>query len=210
MPDFSRERELAAKADIGAAHPFRIAGIDEVGRGPWAGPVTACAVILDWATFPKDLAAQLDDSKKLTAKRRAALLPDLTEHATFAVAEASVDEVDALNILQASFLAMRRAVDALPEQPNAALVDGNRDPGLPCPSRLVIKGDSKSLSIAAASIIAKEHRDEKMAALALDFPDYGWDKNAGYGVKVHREALERLGPTPHHRRSFAPIARFFG
>lgn len=210
MPDYFLETELRTKLGAGRSGGARIAGVDEVGRGPWAGPVVACAAVLDQATFPSDLAAVLDDSKKLSAKKRAALLPRIMEAADFAVAEASVAEIDRLNILQASLLAMRRAVNALTPRPDAALVDGNRDPGLVCPTNLVVKGDSKSLSIAAASIIAKEHRDRLMAELAADYPEYGWERNAGYGVKLHQEALNRLGPTPHHRRSFAPISRLIG
>ena len=193
-------------ADV-ACGPVRIAGVDEVGRGPWAGPVVACAAVVEPDRFPEDLASLLDDSKKLSAKKRAALLPRLVETVDFAIAEASVAEIDSLNILQASLLAMRRAVAALDPPPHAALVDGNRDPGLVCPVDLVVKGDGRSLSIAAASIIAKEHRDTLMAKLAADYPEYGWDRNAGYGVRLHQEALSRLGPTPHHRRSFAPISR---
>lgn len=209
MPDFSFESALCER--LGRVPPtVRIAGVDEVGRGPWAGPVVACAAVLDPATFPSDLARMLDDSKKLSPKKRAALLPRITAEAEFAVAEASVQEIDSLNILQASLLAMRRAVDALSKPPDAALVDGNRDPGLSCPVELVVKGDGRSLSIAAASIIAKEHRDKMMAALSADYPEYGWERNAGYGVKRHQEALALYGPTPHHRRSFAPISRLLG
>jgi len=195
MPDFHLEEKLGAP----------VAGLDEVGRGPWAGPVVACAAVIDRARFPSDLADQLDDSKKLTAARREALYSPLIEHTMFAISESSVEEIDRLNILQASLLAMRRAFGGLGCEPVAALVDGNRDPDLPCRTELVVKGDSRSLSIAAASIIAKVHRDRLMAALAEEFPGYGWERNAGYGVKAHREALGRLGVTPHHRRSFAPI-----
>lgn len=210
MPDFSLESALRTAHGAGPGVPFRIAGVDEVGRGPWAGPVVACAAVLDPAAFPADLARMLDDSKKLSAKKRAALLPRIMEVADFAIAEASVEEIDRLNILQASMLAMRRAVAALSPPPCAALIDGNRDPALPCPVELVVKGDGRSLSIAAASIIAKEHRDRLMAELASGYPEYGWDRNAGYGVKLHQEALIRHGPTPHHRRSFAPISRLLG
>lgn len=206
MPDFVLETALCRALPPGPDGRIRIAGVDEVGRGPWAGPVVACAAVLDPANFPGKLAGLLDDSKKLSPRKRATLLPQIVEVAEFAIAEASVEEIDSLNILQASLLAMRRAVTALPHAPAAALVDGNRDPGLACPVELVIKGDSKSLSIAAASIIAKEHRDRLMAELASDFPEYGWDRNAGYGVRMHREALLKYGPTPHHRRSFAPIS----
>lgn len=195
MPDFSLEQRLGD----------RVAGLDEVGRGPWAGPVVACAAVINRNRFPADLAARLDDSKKLSAARRDELYPALVAHCSHAIAESSVEEIDELNILQASLLAMRRAFESLPVRPEAALVDGNRDPGLSCTTELVVKGDSRSLSIAAASVIAKVHRDRLMRALAEEFPGYGWERNAGYGVKAHQEALARFGVTPHHRRSFAPI-----
>lgn len=210
MPDFSLETALRHRHGVEPNARFSIAGIDEVGRGPWAGPVVACAAILDPPTFPKELSTLLDDSKKLSAKKRAFILPMITEVADFAVAEASVEEIDRLNILQASLLAMRRAVGLLPHQPQAALVDGNKDPSLSCPVELIVKGDSRSLSIAAASVIAKEHRDGLMAELARAHPEYGWERNAGYGVKHHQEALLKYGPTPHHRRSFAPVSRLLG
>ena len=197
MPDFSLESEIGG----------RIAGVDEVGRGPWAGPVVACAVVIDRNTFPAELAAQLDDSKKLTASKRNALYPELISTSAFGIGQADVVEIDAMNILQASMLAMRRAVSCLEFVPDAALVDGNRDPELPCPTRTVVKGDSKSLTISAASIIAKVYRDRLMTELAEDFPGYGWERNAGYGVKEHRAGLDRLGVTPHHRKSFAPIKK---
>lgn len=207
MPDFSLEKAFRIAHCAGPSVAMRIAGVDEVGRGPWAGPVVACAAVLDPETFPVDLAAMLDDSKKLSPRKRAALLPRIVEVADFAVAEASVAEIDRMNILQASLLAMRRAVDALSQAPAGALVDGNRDPVLACPVELVVQGDGRSLSIAAASIIAKQYRDKLMADLASDYPAYGWERNAGYGVKAHQDALMKYGPTPHHRRSFAPISR---
>ncbi len=210
MPDFLSEAALSKTLERPSSAPIRIAGIDEVGRGPWAGPVVACAAILDPATFPADLAGMLDDSKKLSPKKRAALLPRILDVADYAIAEATVSEIDSLNILQASLLAMRRAVAGLSAPPDGALVDGNRDPGLTCPVELIVKGDSRSLSIAAASIIAKEYRDALMAELAAQYPKYGWERNAGYGVKRHQEALLKYGPTPHHRRSFAPISRLLG
>ncbi|MDJ0685868.1 MAG: ribonuclease HII [Alphaproteobacteria bacterium] len=197
MPDFSLETALRPGG--------RVAGLDEVGRGPWAGPVTACAVVIDRTRFPDDLANALDDSKRLTAAKRDRLYALLISTVEYAIAEASVAEIDSLNILQASLLAMRRAVQALPNPPDAALVDGNRDPGLGLPTQCIVKGDGMSLSIAAASIIAKVTRDRQMARLAETYPGYGWERNAGYGVKAHRQALAALGVTPHHRRSFAPI-----
>lgn len=191
MPDYSLESKAGG----------RVAGIDEAGRGPWAGPVVAAAVILDAARIP----AGLDDSKKLKAARREALLDAIRATAKVGVGIAGVAEIDRLNILQATFLAMRRALDDLGEVPDLALVDGNRPPKLPCPVQCVVKGDATSLSIAAASIVAKVTRDRIMAGLAADFPGYGWESNAGYGTPDHQEALRRLGVTPHHRRSFAPV-----
>lgn len=180
-----------------------ICGVDEAGRGPWAGPVVAAAAILDPGDFP----AGLNDSKQLSAKRREALFEALAEGpAEIGVGVASVEEIDRANILQATYLAMRRAIEALPSAPALALIDGNRAPkDLACDCQAVIKGDGRSLSIAAASIIAKVTRDRIMTKLAETHPGYGWERNAGYGVKAHQEALKRLGVTPHHRRSFKPI-----
>ena len=178
-----------------------MAGIDEAGRGPWAGPVVAAAVILDAARIP----VGLDDSKKLKAARREALLEEIHATARVGIGTAEVAEIDRLNILQATFLAMRRALDDLGEVPELALVDGNRPPKLPCRVQCVVKGDATSFSIAAASIVAKVTRDRIMAGLAADFPGYGWESNAGYGTPDHQEALRRLGVTPHHRKSFAPV-----
>ncbi|MCA0921382.1 ribonuclease HII [Pseudooceanicola nanhaiensis] len=195
-PDFSFED--AARAS-GAT---LIAGVDEVGRGPLAGPVTAAAVILDPSRLPEGL----NDSKKLTAKRREALAAILPDVAVVCVAHASVEEIDELNILRASHLAMERAVAGLPVAPDHLLIDGNMIPrGLTIPATTVVKGDALSLSIAAASIMAKIARDEIMRDLAQHFPGYGWEKNAGYPSKAHREALLNLGITPHHRRSFKPV-----
>ncbi len=198
MPDFTLEDALGGA----------VAGIDEVGRGPWAGPVIACAVVLHRDLLPTDLAAGLDDSKKLSPARRESLFEQLLSCADHGLAQASVDEIDRLNILQASMLAMRRAFDRLPAAADAALIDGNRAPDLPCPVETVVKGDSQSLSIAAASIIAKVTRDRLMQGLARTFPGYGWETNAGYGTAAHRAGIERHGITEHHRRSFAPIARY--
>lgn len=199
MPDLRLEQEAWA----GGARV--VAGLDEAGRGPWAGPVVAAAVVLDLATLPADLLAGLDDSKKLTAARRAALFARLAGCAHIGVGRAEVAEIDRLNILAATLLAMQRAVAALPFTPCLALVDGNRAPELPCPVRCVIGGDGRSLSIAAASIVAKVIRDRLMGELAALYPGYGWETNVGYGTPDHRRALLRLGVTPHHRRSFAPI-----
>lgn len=179
-----------------------IAGVDEVGRGPLAGPVTAAAVILDSNRIPEGL----NDSKKLSPKRRAALSTELIECAEVSVAHASVEEIDEINILRATHLAMERAVAGLHRRPDMALIDGNLVPNrLSCPARSIIKGDGKCLSIAAASIVAKIARDAIMWDLAQQFPGYGWETNAGYGSKSHIAALENLGPTPHHRRSFKPV-----
>lgn len=195
-PDFSfEEAAFAAGARL-------VAGVDEVGRGPLAGPVSAAAVILDVTRIPEGL----NDSKQLSAKRRAELAVQIMETADWCVAHASVEEVDRLNILQASHLAMCRAVQGLRQRPCLALVDGNRLPrDLPVPGQAVVKGDARSVSIAAASIIAKLLRDRIMVDLAQQHPGYGWDVNAGYPTKQHRQALLDLGVTPHHRRSFGPV-----
>ncbi len=208
MPDLTLEREAAATIPgglPGLAAPT-IAGIDEAGRGPWAGPVVAAAVILDTSTLDPGLAAAIDDSKRLSPARREAVLAGLAGCARIGLGAASVTEIDRLNILAATMLAMRRAVINLGAPPALALVDGNRAPDLPCPARTVVKGDSRSLSIAAASIAAKVTRDRAMARLAQRHPGFGWERNAGYGTAEHRAALAELGVTPHHRRSFAPIA----
>lgn len=194
-PDYTHEAAALAR---GAA---TVCGVDEVGRGPLAGPVTAAAVILDPARIPAGLA----DSKVLTAARRAALAAELHVCATVSIAHASVEEIDALNILRASHLAMERAVAALPGAPHA-LIDGNRMPaGLAGRAEWLIKGDAKSLSIAAASIVAKVARDAIMVDLAQQHPGYGWEVNAGYPTKAHLQALLDLGVTPWHRRSFGPV-----
>lgn len=182
----------------------RVAGVDEAGRGPLAGPVVAAAVILD----PDRIPPGLNDSKRLTPARREALAPEIRAQALWALGLASVQEIDALNILRASHLAMCRALAALPARPDLALVDGNLLPReLPCPGQAVVKGDSRSLSIAAASILAKVERDRIMAGLDRECPGYGWAENAGYPTASHRQALIRLGPTPHHRRSFGPVRK---
>lgn len=185
----------------------RVAGIDEVGRGPWAGPVMAAAVILDPARLPPTLAAAIDDSKKLAAKARRAIAAALPDYAAIGIGTASVAEIDRLNILQASLLAMTRAVAALPEPPDLALIDGNRVPLLSCPARSIVGGDRRELAIAAASIIAKVARDALMTELSAAFPGYAWERNMGYGTAEHRRALDRLGVTPHHRHSFRPIRK---
>lgn len=184
-----------------------IAGVDEAGRGPWAGPVIAAAVILDRDRAPDSLLDVLDDSKKLNAKQRTAVFSALTDCAAIGVGKADVDEIDSDNILVASLNAMVRAITDLPTPPDFALVDGNRQPDLPCDLRCVIKGDSRSLSVAAASVVAKVTRDTIMRDLSRQFPGYGWERNAGYGTAEHGRALDKLGVTPHHRKSFAPIIK---
>ena len=179
-----------------------VAGVDEAGRGPWAGPVVAAAVVLDAGSVP----VGVTDSKRLSRARREALLTALRASARIGVGAASVAEIDRLNILEATLIAMRRAVDDLGVPPAHALVDGNRTPELSCPATAVVGGDARSLSIAAASIVAKVTRDRIMADLARAHPGFGWDHNAGYGTAEHRAALDALGVTPHHRRSFAPVA----
>ncbi|MDO5648325.1 ribonuclease HII [Paracoccus sp. (in: a-proteobacteria)] len=195
-PDFSFE---TAALTAGAQ---RIAGVDEVGRGPIAGPVTAAAVVLD----PDNIPPGLNDSKKLTAARREMLAEWVMTHCDWAVAHVDVAEIDRINILQAAHLAMCRAVAGLRHAPDFVLVDGNRLPrDLTTPAQAVVKGDARSVSIAAASIVAKVLRDRIMVDLAQQHPGYGWDVNAGYPTPAHKTALLDLGITPHHRRSFKPI-----
>jgi len=179
-----------------------IAGVDEVGRGPLAGPVTACAVRL----LPGLVPSGLNDSKALTARRREELFDAIMGMAEVSIAHASVAEIDELNILRASHLAMVRALQGLPTPPDYALIDGNLMPrDMPCAGEPIIKGDALSLSIAAASIVAKVTRDRIMVDLAQQHPGYGWDRNAGYPTKEHQLALLNLGVTTHHRRSFKPV-----
>lgn len=178
-----------------------IAGVDEVGRGPLAGPVTAAAVVLDTSRLPEGL----NDSKKLGLAQRERLFEAIIQSAQVSVGHASVEEIDELNILYASHLAMERAVAGLGAVCHA-LIDGNMIPKrIGCPATALIKGDARCLSIAAASIVAKVTRDRIMVDLAQQYPGYGWEKNAGYPTAAHREALKRLGATPYHRRSFKPV-----
>ena len=191
-------------------HPLPVVGIDEAGCGPWAGPVVAGAFIfLEYQAVDKTVLSLIADSKQLTPARREKAYDCLAALASvyFAVGQASVQEIDQLNIGQATCLAMQRAVSGLGIVPAAALVDGIRKPDLPCPVTAIVKGDQTSYSIAAASIIAKVTRDRLMGELDKEFPLYGWVKNAGYGTARHQEALRLYGITPHHRRSYAPIAR---
>jgi ribonuclease HII len=185
----------------------RVAGVDEAGRGPLAGPVIAAAVILD----PQRPIAGLRDSKCLSATRREHLYDQIVAGAlAWAVGRAEATEIDRINILQATLLAMQRAVNALQPCAEHALVDGNRCPGLNCPARAIIKGDSRVAAISAASIIAKVSRDREMIELDRRYPGYGLAQHKGYPVKAHIQALEALGPTPQHRRSFAPVRRLAG
>ena len=199
MPDLALERGL----------PGPVAGIDEAGRGPLAGPVVAAAVILPDRGLPDSLMNRLDDSKKLAPALREELFAELTGRVEIGLGAASVAEIDRLNILQATMLAMARALAHLPRRPTTALVDGNRAPVLPCRVQTVVGGDGLSLSIAAASIAAKVTRDRLMRRLARRHPGFGWERNAGYGTTEHRAALVRAGPTKHHRRSFAPISQLY-
>lgn len=194
--------DLAFEQEAGSKGYCRIAGVDEAGRGPLAGPVVAAAVILP-AGFDLD---GVTDSKLLSPTRRETLYAALTRDITWAVGVASVEEIDSLNILNATHLAMRRALDELLPAPDFALVDGLAVRGLSIPHRPIIKGDSLCLSIAAASIIAKVTRDRLMLDLHACYPAYGFDRHKGYGTPMHLRALEQHGPCPHHRRSFAPVA----
>jgi ribonuclease HII len=181
--------------------PGPIAGVDEAGRGPLAGPVVAAAVILDRKKMPKGL----NDSKQLSEEKREEAFARIMDLAVVGVGDASVDEIDLINIRQATHLAMARAVRALATAANFALVDGNDAPALPCKCDVIIDGDARSVSIAAASIIAKVTRDRMMRALAEAHPPYGWERNKGYATEEHLKALAAHGPCLHHRRSFAPV-----
>ena len=203
MPDFSYEKQQNVSG--------LIVGLDEAGRGPWCGPVVAACVGWPNLECPIDLARQINDSKKLTPAKRA-LLFDKIIMATpiWGIGQASAKEIDKINILQASFLAMRRALDEVIKKgftPQMVLIDGNRLPDWEIQKQSIIGGDGKSLSIAAASILAKVTRDRIMLELAKKYPYYGWEKNAGYGTKIHQEGLLKFGITPEHRRSYAPIKK---
>lgn len=212
MPDFSVEQSILEHAIDLLMPPCAglIAGVDEAGRGPWAGPVVAAVVIFPDLKISKYLAENLNDSKKISTSKRKHLFEKLHESGAFiGVGQASVQEIDELNILQATFLAMRRAIADLPVPPVYALVDGNREPPeFPCPVRTLVKGDALSLSVAAASIVAKVTRDKIMADLAQQFPFYAWEKNAGYGTAAHEKGLRDYGICVHHRKSFEPIKKF--
>ena len=202
MPDFSHEKLCPC-----TGHVF---GIDEAGRGPWCGPVVAACVCFPDFQIAPELAAQINDSKKLSATKRELLFPLIMNSGAYiGIGQASATEIDKLNILQATFLAMHRALENAAQKgykADFALIDGNRLPKWEIPCQCLIKGDSLSLSIAAASIIAKVTRDHIMQELAKDYPQYGWDKNAGYGTAEHITALHKYGVTPHHRKTYKPVA----
>ena len=204
MPNFEFENSMGGI----------VVGVDEAGRGPWAGPVVAGAVVIADKNLPEELLTGLDDSKKLSATKREKLYKALFEAEKsgkiyLGVGEASAQEIDELNILQATFLAMNRAVKSLKIAPQSALIDGNRAPkNFPCPCQTLVKGDAKSLSVAAASIVAKVYRDHLMADLAKKYPAYGFEKNAGYGTVLHQAGLENCGICPEHRRSYKPIQKY--
>ena len=202
MPSFRHEKRCAEAGAI------RIAGIDEVGRGPLAGPVVAAVAVIDRTVAKRKLLRLIDDSKKLTLEEREEAYEAMMASGIvrYAVGEASVEEIDAINILQATFLAMRRALQGLAEQPDLVLIDGNRvPPDLGCRAETIVGGDARSYSIAAASIIAKVTRDRLMLQLHEQYPVYGFDRHKGYCTEAHLAALQQHGVTPHHRRSFAPV-----
>ena len=206
MPDFSLEESLCLSTSA------VIVGVDEVGRGPLAGPVTAAAVFFDRQKITSDLLTKIDDSKKIAQKKRATISKQIESIAIIGIGWASSGEIDQLNILEATMLAMQRAISSLRKQiisdPDYILIDGNKVPRLDFPSKAIVRGDEKSLSIAAASIVAKNKRDAFMTSLSKLYPGYGWEKNAGYGTREHLAAIEREGITVHHRRSFKPIANY--
>jgi len=201
MPDFFFEKQAVKRGAL------IVCGVDEAGRGPWAGPVVAGAVVLNGGFVVKGVIERLDDSKKLKRQVREDIYEQLREEAEIGIGVASVAEIDRVNILKATFLAMNRAVRVLPRAPDHVLVDGNRDPGFDHDTECVVKGDARSLSIAAASIVAKVARDRIMDKLDMKYSGYGWSSNAGYGTPEHRAAIRRLGVTPEHRRSFEPIRK---
>ena len=206
MPDFSLEESL------GLSTRAVIVGVDEVGRGPLAGPVTAAAVFVDRQKITSGLLTKIDDSKKIPQKQRATISKQIEGIAIIGIGWASSSEIDQLNILEATMLAMQRAIFSLRKQiildPDYILIDGNKVPRLDFPSKAIVRGDEKSISIAAASIVAKSKRDAFMTSLSKLYPCYGWEKNAGYGTREHLAAIEREGITTHHRRSFKPIANY--
>lgn len=203
MPDFEIEDSLNCM----------VAGVDEAGRGPWAGPVVAGAVIIRDRNLGDELLKGLDDSKKLSAKNASCCMKTAGRGENgrlfIGIGQASAEEIDRCNILQATFAAMKRAVEALKEKPEFAIIDGNQTPkDFPCRTQTVVKGDARCMSIAAASIAAKVYRDHLMRELAQKYPYYAFEKNAGYGTKAHIDGLKRHGVTPEHRKSYRPIQEF--
>lgn len=196
-PDFSHELTLSGT----------VCGIDEAGRGPLCGPVVAACVYVPETARAHGFWTHVNDSKKLKPKQRDILFDDICAACSFGIGQASVQEIDTLNILQATLLAMRRAYNAMGVDCTTALIDGNRAPALPCRAQTLVSGDAKSLSIAAASILAKVTRDRLMLELDAAYPAYGWAQNAGYGTEAHLQALAAHGPTSHHRTSFAPLKK---
>ncbi len=197
MPSFEIENQFDC--------PY-IFGVDEVGRGPLAGPVVASCVYIPQDARTHPVWSEVRDSKKLSATKREKLFLEIKAQSVFGIGMASVEEIDSINILQASFLAMRRALESCTPAPQMVLVDGNRSPkDWAWEHKTVIKGDSKSISIAAASVLAKVTRDRIMNELGQSFPQYGWEANAGYGTATHMGALQSFGVTPHHRKTFAPV-----
>ena len=178
-----------------------VAGVDEVGRGPLAGPVVAAAVIMETNNIPNGI----NDSKKLSKKNRLKVADEIKKNSIYSIAEASVKEIDEINILQASLLAMKRAIEGLSKKPMTVLVDGKFKPKTNLPTHSIIKGDTQSISIAASSIIAKVYRDDLMKDFSKKYPEYLWEKNAGYGTKEHLLAIKKCGITPIHRKTFKPI-----
>ena len=199
MPNFLIEEDFGWPNKL-------IAGIDEAGRGPWAGPVVSAAVVLNKKNIPSDL----NDSKKISEKKRQSLYSSIYNSHFVGVGISSIEEIDNLNILQATFLSMKRALDNLDCSVDAILVDGNLDPGFDYKTECIVNGDSISFSIAAASIIAKVTRDNLMSKIHKEFPNYNWKRNKGYGTKEHRNALEIYGPCKYHRKSFSPINKMLG
>ncbi len=198
MPNFSLEQEFDGP----------VCGLDEVGRGPLAGPVVAACVYIPKDAYTLPFVPKIRDSKKLSTKKLEALYTEITAHFVWATGEKSPAEIDKINILQASLQAMAQAMHATGEAYVHALVDGNKLPTLPCPATAVVKGDSKSVSIAAASIVAKVTRDRMMRALHEEHPHYSWNSNVGYPSKAHLTGIDTHGITPHHRKSFAPVRNF--
>jgi len=209
MPSFRYELRVHEQ-HAGDGGSLCIAGIDEVGRGPLAGPVVAAVAVIDRTVAKRKLLRLIDDSKKLVRENREKAYEAMVASGCvrFAVGEASVEEIDRINILQATFVAMRRALQAMEQLPDIVLIDGNQvPPDLSCRAETIVGGDARSYSIAAASIFAKVTRDRYMCRLAESFPGYGWETNVGYKSPAHLAALKQLGPTPHHRMSFSPLKR---